>query len=171
MSLVALPNGKILGGTTIAPGTGGERKASVAEMYVMDIKSKKVDWHQVVFPGVHSYTDMCMSPNGLVYGITDRKKFFVFDAAQKKVIHQQDLTEAFGLTAAEQSPRVFVKDENNNMYILFRKGIALIDPNTYNIKLIAESPVPIDAGGDYLKGRIYFVGGSHIYSYNLSSPN
>lgn len=169
MSLVALPNGKILGGTTIAPGTGGERKASVAEMYKMDIESKKLEWNKVVIPGVQSYTDMCMTPEGLVYGITDRNRFFVFDAVEDKIIHQQDLKDSFGLTAAEQSPRVFVRDENNKIYILFRKGIGTVEPGTYKINLIAESPVPIDAGGDYLKGKIYFVGGSHIYSYKLES--
>ncbi len=42
MSLVALPNGELLGGTTTAPGTGGERKATQAELYIMDMKTKKV---------------------------------------------------------------------------------------------------------------------------------
>jgi len=170
MSMVALPDGKLLGGTTTSPGTGGEKKATEAEMYIMDVGTKKVEWHKVIFPGVQSYTDLCMGPKGLVYGITDRNKFFVFDAKQHKVVHQQDLTEEFGITAAEQSPRVFVFGEQGKIYILLRKGIARIEPDSYNITLLAESPIPIDAGGDFLNGRIYFVGGSHIYSYKLK-PN
>jgi hypothetical protein len=31
--------------------------------------------------------------------------------------------------------------------------------------MIAESPVSIGPGGDYLKGRIYFGHGSHVYSW------
>jgi hypothetical protein len=31
----------------------------------------------------------------------------------------------------------------------------------------AESPVPINTGGDYLDGKIYFVSGSHLCSYKL----
>lgn len=41
MSLVALPDGKLLGGTTTDPGTGGERKAEQAELYLLDLATKK----------------------------------------------------------------------------------------------------------------------------------
>jgi len=51
---------------------------------------------------------------------------------------------------------------------LFNKGIGQIEPGTFNIKLLAESPVPVGPGGDYHKGRIYFASGSHLYSYKLS---
>ena len=42
MSLVALPGGKLLGGSTTDPGTGGERKAKEAELYVMDLAGRRV---------------------------------------------------------------------------------------------------------------------------------
>ena len=51
--------------------------------------------------------------------------------------------------------------------MLLVKGIAEIDPSTYEIKLLAESPVPIGPGGDLLDGHIYFASGSHVYSYQL----
>ena len=167
ISLAPLPDGKLLGGTTTAPGTGGEKKGTEAQVYIIDMATKKLEWKKVLFPGVQSYTDMCINPEGLVYGITDRKTFFVFDAEKKKVIHQQSLQEEFGLTTAEQCPRVFVHGPKKEIYILFAKGIAVIEPHTYKINWLATSPVNIDGGGDYLDGRIYFVGGSHIFSYEL----
>ena len=167
ISLAPLPDGKLLGGTTTAPGTGGEKKGTEAQVYIIDMATKKLEWKKVLFPGVQSYTDMCINPEGLVYGITDRKTFFVFDAEKKKVIHQQSLQEEFGLTTAEQCPRVFVHGPNKEIYILFAKGIAVIEPHTYKINWLATAPVNIDGGGDYLDGRIYFVGGSHIFSYEL----
>jgi streptogramin lyase len=169
ISLAPLTDGKLLGGTTTAPGTGGEKKANEAELYIIDMATKKLEWKKVVFPGVQSYTDMCINPEGLVYGITDRKTFFVFDAEKREVIHQQPLQAEFGLTTAEQCPRVFVHGLNKEIYILFRKGIAQVDPHTFKINWLATSPVPIDGGGDYLDGRIYFVGGSHIFSYQLNN--
>ena len=42
-----------------------------------------------------------------------------------------------------------------------------IDPDTYELQMIAESPVPIGPGGDVFDGRIYFGSGSHLYSYEL----
>jgi hypothetical protein len=167
-SLVALPGDKLLGGTTTEPGTGGEKKAKEAELYVMDMATGKIEWHQAVLPGVQDYTDMCSGPTGLVYGFTDRARFFVFDPAKRQVVHQEDAQAKFGLTCSQQGPRVFVFGRNGAIYILFVKGIAKLDPATFSMTLLAESPVPIGLGGDYLDGRIYFGNGSHVYSYKLA---
>ena len=167
MSMISLPDGKILGGTTTTPGTGGEKKATVAELYIMDVNSKKIDWKDTVIPDAQNYTDLCMNSEGLVYGIVNRRIFFVFDTKKKEVIHQYNFLRDFGVTTADQSPRVFITGPDNKIYILFMKGIAVIDPGSYKIKLLGTSPVPITAGGDYLDGRIYFVGGSHVYSFEV----
>ena len=167
MSLVALPEGKLLGGTTTSPGTGGEQKATEAELYIMDMETKQLDWHEAVFPGVQSYIGLCPGPRGLIYGIADRQTFFVFDARQRKVVHEDHTEERFGLTTSQQGPRVFVIGPEEETYLLFVKGIARVDPSTFAITLLAESPVPIGPGGDILDGRIYFASGSHVYSYEV----
>lgn len=169
MSLVPLPNGKLLGGTTTAPGTGGEKKAAEALVYIMDMASKKIEWQKVLFPGAQEYSEMRSVARGLVYGIVDKKTFFVFDPAKKTIVHQQNLTDKFGPTTAEQSPRIFVDGPKGELYILFAKGaIVQVMPQNYEMKLIATSPGPIKAGGDYSQGRIFFVSGSHLYSYVIN---
>jgi len=165
MSLVALPDGRILGGSTTAPGTGGEKKAEQAELYIMDMKTKNLEWHKAVFPGVQTYTDLCIGRKGLVYGFADRVRFFVFDPVKKKVVHEKNTRAEFGATCSHQGPRVFVKGSDGEIYILFVKGVARPNPKTFAIKMVAESPVRIAAGGDFLDGRIYFASGSHLYSY------
>lgn len=52
--------------------------------------------------------------------------------------------------------------------ILTSLNIFRIEPKSFNIDLISKTPVPITEGGDFLYGRLYFVSGSHLYSYNLS---
>ena len=168
MSLVALPDGKLLGGTTILPGTGGKRKADQAELYIMDMATKRVVWHEVMFPGVHGYTDMCPGPDGLVYGVADCTRFFVLDPARREVVHEQDVEPALGPTASQQGPRVFVTAPDKTVYMLFIKGIARVEATSFTITMLAESPVPVRAGGDILDGRIYFASGSHLYSYATS---
>ena len=166
MSLVALPDGKLLAGTTTHPGTGGEQKATEAELYILDMKTKRIEWHRVVFPGVQEYTDLCSGPEGLIYGITDRRRFFVFDPVRREIVHEEDMEARFGLTSYQQGPRVFVKDDSG-MYMLFGRGIARVDPGAFEITMLAESPVPIGPGGDILEGCIYFASGSHVYSYQV----
>lgn len=167
MGLVALPKGLILGGTTTAPGTGGEKKAKEAELYILDLATKKVIWRQVVFPGVQQYSDLYLGPRGLVFGIADRKKFFVFDPKKRQVVHEENVVDTYGLATAEQSPRIFVTGPKKEIYLLFLKGIVRLDPRTFKMSWLAQSPVPINAGGDYLDGRIYFVSGSHVCSFQL----
>jgi hypothetical protein len=167
VSLAALPEGKLLGGTTTSPGTGGEKKAKEGELYIMDMTTKKLEWHQVVFPGVQEYSDLCMGPKGLIYGIADRTKFFVFDPATRTVVYERDVSADLGPATGQQGPRIFVRGEEGTIYALFVKGITRVNPNSYELTMVAHSPVPIDAGGDYLGGRIYFASGSHLYSYKV----
>ncbi|MBB5439935.1 hypothetical protein HDC92_003631 [Pedobacter sp. AK017] len=168
MSIVPLKNGKILGGTTTTPGSGGEKKATEAVVYIMDMGSKKIEWQKALFPQAQEYSDMRLMPNGMVYGIKDKKVFFVFDPAKKQVIHEEDLLPKYGRTTAEQSPRIFVEGPKGEIYLLFNDGaIVQINPDNYNLKLIATSPSNIKAGGDYANGRIFFVSGSHLFSYKL----
>ena len=167
LSLAPLPDGRIIGGSTTSPGTGGEKKAKQAELYILDLATKKIEWHAPVFPGVQGYTDLCPGPRGLVYGVADRQRFFVFDPEARKIVFEKDTGSTFGPTNSQQGPRVFVRTPEDGTFMLFSKGIAQIDPETFEISLRAVSPVPIGPGGDYFAGRIYFGNGSHLYSWEV----
>ncbi|GMU21747.1 MAG: hypothetical protein AMXMBFR13_18370 [Phycisphaerae bacterium] len=169
VGLAALPGGKLLCGSTTSPGTGGEQKATLAELYILDLASKRLEWHEPVLPGVQSYRALCPGPRGLIYGVADNVRFFVFDPEQRKVIHEQNTAAEFGNTASGQGPRLFVRDPEGGTYLLFRGGIGEIDANTFKVTQMAKSPVPIACGGDFLDGRIYFASGSHVYSYRISA--
>ncbi len=90
MSLAPLPGGLLAGGTTTAAGTGGERKAREAELYLLDLATKRILWHEGVFPGAQNYDDLCTTPAGLVLGFVDRRTFFAFDPRERKVVHRAD---------------------------------------------------------------------------------
>ncbi|MCL4219591.1 MAG: hypothetical protein KJ052_21640, partial [Candidatus Hydrogenedentes bacterium] len=167
LSLVALPERKLLGGATTGAGTGGEQLAGEAELYIMDMETKEVLWHEAVFPGVQGYTDLCLASKGLVYGVADQKRFFIFEPKARQVVLDRDLEAEFGLTTSQQGPRVFVTDLDGVVYMLFVKGVARIDSDTHAITMLAESPVEVGPGGDFHNGRIYFGSGSHLYSYEV----
>ncbi len=166
-SMVALDQGKLLVGSTTAAGTGGEKKAEQAELYIFDLATKQIEWHQPVIPGVGGFNAMCKGPGDLVFVFADRRQFLVFDTARREVVHQENTEASFGATNSQQGPRVFVLGSDGTIYILFVKGIARLDQATFAITMLAESPVPIGPGGDILNGRIYFGSGSHLYSYQV----
>ena len=164
---MAAARAKILGGTTVNPGTGGEKLASEAELYLLDVGSRKVEWHSAPLPGVQAYTDLCVGPNGLVFGIADQRRFFVFSLAERRIVHHRDTAAEFGVAVAQQGPRVIVPDGGGRFFILFATGIAELDPARYTIRMLARPPSPVSAGGDCLSGRFYFASSSHIWSYRI----
>ena len=129
--------------------------------------TRKLGWHEVVHDDAEEYTDLCPGPGDLIYGIVNRCRFFVFDPGARKVVYEENFEGRLGKTNYQQGPRIFVPASGDMVYMLLVKGIAEINPSTYEIKLLAESPVPIEPGGDLLAGHIYFASGSHVYSYQL----
>jgi hypothetical protein len=166
-SIVAIDGGKLVAGTTTTPGTGGEKKAKQAELYMMDFASRKLQWHAPLIPGVQEYTQLYVAPNKTIYGIADRKIFFVFDPAKREIAYQKDVDKDLGPSAYEQGPRIFIDGPNDSTYMLFEKGIVQLGTKTHELKLIAKSPIPVEAGGDYYDGRIYFISGSHLCSWQM----
>ncbi|MHB9107213.1 MAG: NHL repeat-containing protein [Armatimonadota bacterium] len=167
MSLVALPGGKLLGGSTTDPGTGGERKAKEAELYVMDMASKRVEWHEAVIPGVQGYVDMCLGANGVVYGIADGVRFFAFDPTERRLLHIEETEERFGPTGYQQGQRKLVQGPDGVLYALFLRAITRVNLETHQPELLIEPPVPVQFGGDILDGRLYFAAASHLYSWGI----
>lgn len=166
VSLVALGD-QLLGGTTTAAGTGGLKKAQQAELYLLDLKTRRIGWHEPLLSGVQTYNDLCLGPDGKVWGFADGQRFFVFDPATRKIIHDQTTDVKFGRAVSHQGPRIFVAGPDKVVYALFVRAITRIEPVGWKFHLLAKPPVPISAGGDYLNGRIYFVSGSRLYSFKL----
>ncbi len=167
MSLVALPDGKLLGGTTISPGTGGQYKAKQAELYLLDLATRRIVWHAAVIPGAGNYFDLCLGPDGLVWGFAESRQFFVFDPATRKIVHRELTDGSWGPASYNQGPRIFVQGPKGAVYVLFQRAIAQIQPQGWKMTLLAKSPVTIASGGDYLNGRIYFAASSHLHSFKL----
>ena len=57
--------------------------------------------------------------------------FFVFDPVDRKVIHQRELESEFGPTTSQQGPRVFVTAPDGAIFILFTRGVAIVESDTH----------------------------------------
>ncbi len=165
-ALVALPDGNLVGGTTTAPGTGGERIAQEAELYLFDWERREVAWREVILPGVTTITDLLVAPDGFVYGIAGDSTLFVFDPHARQLVHQESLAD-YGAPAGSQSPRMMTLGPDGSIYALFRQAIVRIEPGTFAHAKLADSPVGIGAGIALVDGRLYFGSGSRLWSYQL----
>ncbi len=168
MSLVELPGGRLLLGGTTDPGTGGERKADVAELSILDIATKRIEWHSPVLPNVSGYVALSAGPRpGLVCGVADGNRFFVFDPKRREILHEEDTKPRFGIASYQQGARKFVTAPDGAVYVLLSQAIARADARTLKLVLAVTPPVPVQFGGDLLDGRVYFGCRSHLYSIPL----
>jgi hypothetical protein len=167
MSMAPLPDGTVLCGTTTTPGTGGEKKAKEAELYIFDPITDDVVWHAPLIPGAQEYTALFAADGDKIYGVADHHILFEFDPAAQNLLLQQDLLPTLGTTVGQQGPRVFVQGDDQRVFLMLAKGIAELKVKDNSVHGLASSPKPIEAGGDYLDGKIYFACGSHICSYTL----
>jgi hypothetical protein len=163
--MVALPGGaRIFGASTTDAGTGGERKAKEAELFVFDLATRRIEWRSVVLPKVDGYNDLCLGSNGIVYGMADGCRYFAFDPIGRNLLHEENTEAGLGTISYQQGHRKFVQTPEGEIYLLFKKRIARVDLVSHRLRVVAESPVAVQFGGDFLDGRIYFGGSSHLYS-------
>ena len=168
VALAALPDGNIVAGTSIGPGTGGHAVAKEGALYIMDWRERKIVY-QTHVAHAKSVSEVKVGPDGLVYGFADGVNFFVFDPQQRSIVHKESLAQ-YGRTAGGQAPRMLLLGPDKQFYALFSTGVVRIAPGTFRHERVLTSPVPVGVGMAIRDGRIYFSSGSHLCSCRIGTP-
>ena len=165
-AMVELSNGMLLGGTTVAPGTGGVTKAgNSGELFLMDANSHEVRWRGAPVPGAKTITDLVVGTDGLVYGLADSVDLFVFNPNNRQVVSVNRFSKDLGPSVYAQGTRAFVKGADGSIYVLLYNGIGKVDTKAHTVTRVVSSPVRITVGGAAANGRIYFGSNNHLYSW------
>ncbi len=169
VALAQLPDGLVVGGTTIVAGTGGQAVAKEAELYLFDPDRREVVWHAPFSPSVPAVRDLVVASDGLVHGLTNRSGkalYFVFDPARREVVHQREL-EGVGEVAGNQAPRAMLVGSDGMIYCLFRDAIGRITPGSREFKKLVSLPTRATTGLAELNGRLYFSTLTNIWSWPI----
>lgn len=165
-AMVELSNGMLLGGTTVAPGTGGVTKATdSSELFLMDANTHEVRWRGAPVPGAKTITDLMVGTDGLVYGLADSVDLFVFNPNNRQVVSVNRFSKDLGPSVYAQGTRAFVKGADGSIYVLLYNGIGKVDAKAHAVSRVVSSPVRITVGGAAANGRIYFGSNNHLYSW------
>lgn len=165
-AMVELSNGMLLGGTTVAPGTGGVTKATdSSELFLMDANTHEVRWRGAPVPGAKTITDLMVGTDGLVYGLADSVDLFVFNPNNRQVVSVNRFSKDLGPSVYAQGTRAFVKGADGSIYVLLYNGIGKVDAKAHTVSRAVSSPVRITVGGAAANGRIYFGSNNHLYSW------
>lgn len=167
-AMVELSNGMLLGGTTVAPGTGGVTKATdSSELFLMDANTHEVRWRGAPVPGAKTITDLMVGTDGLVYGLADSVDLFVFNPNNRQVVSVNRFSKDLGPSVYAQGTRAFVKGADGSIYVLLYNGIGKVDAKAHTVSRVVSSPVRITVGGAAANGRIYFGSNNHLYSWKV----
>jgi len=177
IALAELPDGLIVGGTTVIGGSGSHETQKDGKIFLWDPKRREKLFEAVAVPGQKGVEALAVGPDGLVYGFAscggqNGSTFFVFDPAAQKVIQVVD-REVHGLEGCLTYDTVALHcamgpGPGGELYGLDRSGIFAVDRKERRPRLLARYPNGID-GGFAIRGRqIFFISGGNIVSYTLS---
>ena len=162
ITLKALANGDLVGGTSVGAPGGGHTTATEAELYILDWKTKQVAFSMVPVSGDGNIVSIEIGPDGLVYGLSGNATFFVFDPNKKEVVHSESFSAYGGVPrhALHVGP-------DGKLYAIMSRAIVRIAPGTFEHEKLADSPTNITAGGALLKGVLYFAADTRFWSYSV----
>jgi hypothetical protein len=162
ITLKALPNGDLVGGTSVSAPGGGHATATEGELYILDWESKRIVFHTVPVPGDGNIVSIQVASDGLIYGLSGNSTFFVFDPASREIVDSENFGEYGGVPrhALQLGP-------NGSLYAMMSKAILRITPGTFEHEKLADSPVGISAGGALLNGLLVFASNAHVWTYDL----
>jgi hypothetical protein len=161
-ALKALPSGDLAGGTSVLTPGGGHSAEKEGVLYLMDWKTRKVVFRTVPVPGAAEVFSLEIGPDGLVYGIASGSRLFVFDPASRTIVKRADLAAYGGLVRPS-----LILGPDKRIYGALGKAIFRIEPGTFQIEKLADSPVPVTAGLAIFRDKLYFAANARLWSFRL----
>ena len=162
ITLKALPDGNLVGATSVSAPGGGHTVATEAELFMLDWETKSIVFRTVPVPNDGNIVSIEVAPDGLVYGLASNSTFFVFDPRKKEIVHSESFA-GYG-----HAPRhAFQLSPDGRLFAMLSKAIVHIEAGTFADTKLADAPVPISAGGAFVDGKLVFAANSHIWSYQV----
>jgi hypothetical protein len=162
LALAALPNGMIVGGTTIYGGLGINPTQTEAKLFLWNPQTRAKYFETIAVQKQGTIQALAIGNNGMVYGFAG-EMMFVFDPTQKKII------KTIPNTLGKVIYNAIGSGPKGKLYGLTNKGIFTINESTHDVSLQAIYPGGINGGFAIRENEIFFTQGPQLLSYQL--PN
>jgi len=160
IALAALPDGRIVGGTTVGGGGGSFPTQTEAKLFLWDPVKREKLFETVPVPGQGTIGALAVGRDGLVFGFAG-ETMFVFDPKTQKLVDQAP-HELGGVVFNAVGP-----GPKGELFGLASAGIFTIDTAKRRPKVLAQYPDRVSGGFAIRGNRIYFTSGPQIVSYTL----
>lgn len=156
----------IAGGSSIRGGTGTHAIEKEARLILWDPKEEKKVFEMIPVPEARTILSLAGTLDGMLYGITDNEKVFVFDSERREI------KKVFNLGLKEPREISLQLGPDLKLYGLAREAIFSIDPKNDRVSLVANPSSPIHSGMAILNHKIYFGSGANLWEFEIPiDPN
>ena len=152
----------IAAGSSVRGGTGTRAVEKEAKLMLWDPKEEKKIFEITPVPGAKTVLSLATAVDGLVYGITNDEKVFVFDPGKREI------TKVFDLGFKEPREISLQLGPDLRLYGLAKDAIFSIDPRNDHVSLVVVPPVPIDSGMAMVGRKIYYGSGAALWEFEIS---
>jgi hypothetical protein len=151
----------IAGGSSIRGGTGTHAIEKEAKLMLWDPKEEKKVFEIIPVPEAKTILSLAVTVDGMLYGITDNEKIFVFDPERREIRKIFDL--------GFEKPREISLQlgPDLRLYGLAKEAIFFIDPRNDEVSFVVKSTVPIHSGMAMLGRKIYFGSGANLWEFEI----
>jgi outer membrane protein assembly factor BamB len=151
----------IAAGGSVRGGTGTHAVEKEAKLILWDPKEEKKIFEIVPVPGVKTILSLAVTVDGMLYGITENEKVFVFDPERREVKKILDL--------GFKEPREISLQLGPDLrfYGLAKEAIFFIDPRNDQVNLVVKPTIPVDSGMAMLGRKIYFGSGANLWEFEI----
>ena len=153
----------VAAGSSVRGGTGTHATEKEARLILWDPKEEKKIFEIAPVPEAKTILSLAATSDGVVYGVTDNEKVFVFDAEKREV------RKVFDLGVKDPIELSLQTGADGRLYGLAKEAIFSIDPKNDQILSLAKPPVPVSAGMAMLGRKIYFGSGANLWEFEIPS--
>jgi len=158
-ALRVLPDGNLVGGTSVLAPGGGHPAEAEGVIYLFDWAARRVVFRAVPVPGAAEVFSLEVGANGLVYGLATGSQFFVFDPGRRIVIHREDLSRLGDLVR-----HALGRGPDGHVYGVLGRAVFRVEPGDHRVTVLATPAGPITAGLAITGDRLYFGAQAHLWS-------
>ena len=152
----------IAAGSSILGGSGTHAIEKEAKLILWDPKEEKKIFEVTPVPEAKIIRSLGVAADGILYGITNNEKVFVFDPGRREV------RKIFDLGFKEPREISLQLGPDLRLYGLAKEAIFSIDPRNDGVSLVAVPPVPIDSGMAMVGRKIYYGSGAALWEFEIS---
>ncbi len=150
-------------GSSVRGGTGTYAVEKDAKLMLWDPKEEKNVFEIVPVPEAEARTilSLAVTQEGMIYGITEKEKVFVFDAKKREI------KKVFDLGFQKPVEISLQPGPDGKLYGLAEEAIFSINTGDDRVSLLAKPTSPITSGMAILGRKIYYGSGANLYEFEI----